>query len=265
MQSCKPISTPLEQNVKYRAQVGEPELTAEEARLMAEFPYASLSGSVMYLMLGSRPDLAFAVGMLSQFLANPAMTHWQAMRRLFRYIKATEDWGLLYEGGSSEALTLMAFSDADWAGDPDSRRSISSFVFLLAGCAISWSSKRQPTVALSSTEAEYKSLTEACKEAVWAVGALAELNSPQQLPMHLSCDNQSAIALSQNPRFHARTKHLEVQHHFIREQVANGLVQVVYCPTDLMTADVLTKALSKAKHLQHAHGMGLRAASGLAA
>lgn len=183
------------------------------------------------------------------------------MKRIYRYIGATQDWGLLYSRKADKALTLVAFSDADWAGDSDSRRSVSSYVTILARAAIGWSSKLQTTIALSSTEAEFKSMTEACKEIAWTVGALAELGFPQQLPVTLFCDNQSAIALTMNPRFHARSKHIEVQHHYVREVAAQGMVQVVYCPTESMTADVLTKALGKIKHYEHSAAMGLRASA----
>lgn len=179
---------------------------------------------------------------------------------MYRYIAGTQEWGILYSAKAKHALQLVVYNDADWAGDPDSRKSISSYVTLLAGGAISWSSRRQSTIALSSTEAEYKSLTEACKEMTWSVGALRELGIPQALPIELFCDNQSAIAMSMNPRFHARTKHIEIQHHYIRETAAQGIVRISYCPTEHMTADILTKALGKVKHYEHAANMGLREA-----
>lgn len=256
MSSCKPISTPVEQNTKYYAQVGD--IPAEDVEKVQQYP--SKNGSIMHLMIGSRQDLAFSSGLTSRFVSNPNLQHNNLMDRLYRYIAATYDWGILYSSKSKDALQLVAYSDADWASDPDSRKSISSYVTLLAGGAVGWSSRRQNTIALSSTEAEYKSLTEACKEVTWTVGALQELGVEQRLPVSLFCDNQSAIALSMNPRYHARTKHIEIQHHYIKEVVAAGIAEIVYCPTEEMTADILTKGLGRIKHYQHAAGLGLHAA-----
>lgn len=162
MQDAKPISTPMEQNLKLTAHVGD--VPDEDLELVAAYP--SENGSLMHLMVESRPDLGFTVGTHSQFLSNPSRAHSNAMKRTYRYVKGTADWGLLYDKHAKDALTLLTYSDADWAGDADGRRSISSYVCILAGAAVSWSSRRQPTIALSSTEAEYKSLTDACKEII---------------------------------------------------------------------------------------------------
>lgn len=199
MENCKSVATPAKQNVKYSAQLGD----IPEEEIPAVEDYASRNGSVMHLMIGSRPDISFSSGLTSRFVSNPNAKHSDLMTRQYRYLAGTADWGLLYSAKADKPLTLVAYSDADWAGDPDDLRSVSSYVTLLAGAAVGWSSKKQTTIALSSTKAEFKSLTEASKEIAWTIGALRELGYEQHLPIRLYCDNQSAIALTMN-RAHYR-------------------------------------------------------------
>ena len=153
---------------------------------------------------------------------------------------------------------LMGYTDADWAGDQDTRRSTSGYVFGIGSGAISWQSKRQPTVALSTCEAEYIGQTQATKEAVWLKRLLDQLN-PQEhrYAVIIFCDNQGAMALAKNPQFHARTKHIDIQHHYVREQVAQGNVELEYIATDKQVADGLTKALCKDKFITFRNAIGL--------
>ena len=142
----------------------------------------------------------------------------------------------------------MGFCDTDWAGDANDRRSTTGYAFILGDGVVSWSSKRQPTVALSTTEAEYMAASHCTREAIWLRQLMADVRCKQVGGTLVMCDNQGAIALAKNPVHHARTKHIDVQHHFVREKVERGLIRLEYCPTEDMMADVLTKALAKERH-----------------
>ncbi len=178
--------------------------------------YQSRIGSVMYAMLGTRPDIAFSITKLSQYSANPGDDHWTAINRLLRYLSSTRDLKLTYDG-NSKCDDESRYSDSDWAGDPRDHRSISGYVFTMAGAAVSWSSKKQLSVALSSTEGEYMAMTHASKEAIWIQQFLHDIHFPLSDPTTLLVNNQGAIALASNPTFHAQTKHIGVCHHFICE------------------------------------------------
>jgi hypothetical protein len=218
--------------------------------------YACAIGSLMYLMLGTRPDIAYSVSCLSRFMANPTEQHKGAIKRLFRYLNSTQDLQLVYEG---ELQPLRAYTDADWAGDLGTRRSTSGYIFNLGSGAISWSSKRQPTVALSSCEAEYMGQTQAAKEAIWLQRLLGELLSQDPDPTIICGDNQGAIALAKNPQFHARTKHIDIQWHFVREKCTEDRITLDFVPTDQQIADGLTKPLPKPAFLRFRQALGLRA------
>jgi len=214
----------------------------------------------MYLMLCTRPDLAFAVGKLSKFSSNPTLTHMNALKRLLRYISKTQDHALHFGPfDHTSKITPYMLSDADWAGDKDNRRSTGAYVCTIsdnkansAHTAVSWSSKQQATVALSSTEAEYMALRQACKEAIWVRRFMGEIwtikngnTSGHTPPITIFADNQGSIALAKNPEFHSRTKHISIQQHFVREKVEEGHVRMEYLPTGDMLADLLTKALPR--------------------
>ena len=218
--------------------------------------YQRILGSVMWAMLGTRPDLAFAVGTLSQFSSAPTEEALCALMRVLKYLRGTSKMKLTYQGGPK--LELTGFVDADWAGNVNDRRSISGFVFKIANGAISWSSKKQASTALSSTEAEYVAGAHAAKELVWLRALLAEIGSPCEGPTVLLMDNQSAMAIAENPVYHARTKHIAVRHHFLREKVEDGDLKLKYLPTGDQVADVLTKSLAREKHERFTKEMGLR-------
>jgi len=168
------------------------------------------------------------------------------LKRTLRYLKATISLGLVFGAQlCNTPFQLEGWCDADFGGDIKDRKSTSGYIFKLGGSCISWSSKKQPTVALSSTEAEYLATTQAAKEAIWLHRLLSQLGHKQALPIIINEDNQSCIALSRNPVFHSRTKHLDVQAHFIRDQTTKGTVALEHCPTKLMIADFLTKPISK--------------------
>ena len=242
-----------------------------------ETVYRSMIGSLMYLMLCTRPDIAFAVGALSRYCSLPRTSHLNAAKHLLRYVKKTALLGLGLGPFASQDLHPKLYSDADWAGDVDTRKSTGGYLCVRTEeipqgepvqSAVSWSSKRQQTVVLSSTEAEYMALTQAAKEAIWVSRFLAEMQnvsvdtesiSPGLAPkVCIYGDNQSSIALARNPGFHARTKHIAIQEHYVREKVASGEIELEYLHTGDMIADCLTKNLSREKVERFRSAMGLR-------
>lgn len=180
-------------------------------------------------------------------MSHPSIDHWQGIKRIMRYIKGTLDYGIEFNASENDAIKLIGYSDADWAGDVVSRKSTSGFVFKLAGGAVSWQSKRQATIALSSTEAEYLALSSAVQEAVWLRQLLSDLGFQQESPTTINEDNQGVIALSKHPTSHSRTKHIDIRYHYIRQEINEKRIKVVYCSTDKMIADILTKGLGKQK------------------
>jgi hypothetical protein len=239
MSTCSTVNTPMEPTIQLL-----PADKNYQAPASLRRAYQSAVGSLMYAMLGTRPDIAFAVSVVSRFASNPTEAHMKAVKRIFRYIQGTLDMGLVFRGSIQP---LEGYTDSDWAGDHDTRRSTSGYVFNVGSAAISWSAKRQPTVSLSSCEAEYIGQTNATKEAIWLQGFLKQVNpgDPGLSATIIYGDNQGAIALAKNPQFHARTKHIDIQHHFVREKVAEGRVDIKYIHTSKQVADGLTKALPR--------------------
>jgi ribonuclease HI len=237
---------PLNPGMPLSASVGD-------ALSAAEYPYRQLVGQLMYIAVTTRPDIAFAVGALARHLAQPTTAHWHAAQHVLRYLAGTRSLGIMY--GSNKPL-LLGYSDADFAGDPDSRKSTSGYVFLLCGGAVSWSSRKQATVAASTTEAEYMACASAVKEALWLRMLLNDLGVAVG-PVNIMADNQSAIKIMRNPVSSMRSKHIDVAHHFVRERIARKEVVVAYVSTDAMVADVMTKALPTVKHVACCNGMGM--------
>ena len=222
---------------------------------MRNVPYREAVGSLMYAAMGTRPDIAFAVSNVAQFADNPGWAHWEAVKKIFRYLLGTQKLELVYGG---EKRGLVGYVDADGASQ-DHRRAITGYVYLIDGGAITWSSKKQELVTLSTTEAEYVAAMHAAKEAVWLRRLIGELFKPLEEPTTLFSDSKSAIALAHDGHYHARTKHIDIRYHFIRYIIEAGTIKLVYCPTDHMTADTLTKALplGKAKHFASALGLSM--------
>ena len=213
----------------------------------------------MYAMLGTRPDIAYAVSLINRYSANPTSAHWNAVIRIFRYLRGTVHYELVYKGSLKD---LSGYIDSDWAGD-STRRFTSDYLFNLGSGAISWSSKRQTTMALFICETEYIGQTQAIKEVIWLKNLLNQLLRPDDSDPKATVifgDNQGAIALAKNAQFHARTKHIDIAHHFVREKVNDGIVDVQYVPIDKQMADGLTKALCLDKFVAFRDALGVEAA-----
>ncbi|KAL0423113.1 UNVERIFIED_CONTAM: Retrovirus-related Pol polyprotein from transposon TNT 1-94 [Sesamum radiatum] len=230
MLNSKSILTPTEPHVKMCANEGQ---DLKDATM-----YQKLVGSLIYLTL-TRLDISFVVGVMSRYLQNPKKSHLEAVHRILRYVKSTLGYGIMFKKG--EDCRLVGYCDADYAGDHDTRRSTTGYVFILGSEAGSWCSRRQPTVSLSTTEAEYWAAVMAAQENTWLVQLLKELHQPIEYGVPLYCDNLSTIRLAKNPVFHARTKHVEVHYHFIREKVLKEEIKLKHVGTESQVADLFTK------------------------
>jgi hypothetical protein len=235
MDGCNPVSTPLETGRQFN-KFRDGDVSFDKQL------YQQAIGCLTYVSTSTRPDIAAAVGTLSQHMAQPSVDHWSGVKRILRYIKGTLNFGLKF---SASGGALTGFSDADWAGDPDTRRSTSGYVFQIGKCAVSWSSKKQNSVARSSTEAEYVALSLAAQEAVWLRRLMSSVGFGVKSPTVIYEDNNSAIDLTKNAKYHNRTKHIDISHHFARERVESNEISVVHCPSTEMTADVMTKGLPR--------------------
>ena len=177
-------------------------------------------------------------------MENPTEIHLLAAKRILRYLQGTRDFGLFYKKG--EKSDLFGFTDSDYAGDQDDRRSTSGYVFMLGTGAVSWSSKKQPIVTLSTTEAEFVAATACACQAIWLKKLLEELQFKEDKPTLIYCDNSSAIKLSKNPVLHGRSKHIDVKYHFLRDLTNDGVINLVYCRSEDQVADIQTKPLKLA-------------------
>ena len=210
--------------------------------------FQSVIGKLFYVSGNSRIDLSAAVSLISSYVSAPRQSHVSALKRILRYCKGTLDFGIVL-GGTQDTPLLVGYSDADWANCPDSRRSRTGYVFQIGSGCITWNSKKQPTVALSTAEAEYMSLSAATQELKWLSQLLGELGFPQDV-VTLKQDNTACINIADSSTSHARTKHIDLRHHFIREAKKQGLLKLEWCSTDIMLADILTKAMPAPRFLK---------------
>ena len=256
MEDAKPLSIPMDPNVSLSKSQSpmEPQKIAE----MCEIPYHEIVGSLTYTAIGSHPDIAFTTSMLSHFNKNPGRVHWEAAKRVVHYLKGTPDWGITF-GPGHEDDGMVGYTDTDGNSNED-RHAISGYVFMLNGGPISWSVKTQEIIALLTTEAEYVAMTHAAKEVLWLRSFVGEVFGPVVDATTLFCDNQSAIVLAKDGKFYARTKCIDIYYHFIHYIIEDGTINLIYCPTDEMVADTLTKALPNAKAKHFAVAIGLRPA-----
>jgi len=256
-ESCSPVSTPLNPGVKLTQE--QAPRTPSEVEEMHSVPYSHAVGSLMYLAVSTHPDIAYVVGVLSRFSANPGLQHWAAVKHLFRYLKGTLDYKLTYAPDPSSKSLFIAYSDADHGGCKDSGRSTGAYVIKMGTGAVSWSSKLQSIVALSTTEAEYVAACSAGAELIWLCHLFTELGfnfSSTSLPLLI--DNQSALAVAKNPEHHGRMKALDLRFYWLRDEVEKKTIEVMYCPTGKMAADLLTKALPLVKVKECCRMLGLQ-------
>jgi len=235
LSECKPVLTPGDSSLKLTASES---IKEDDLKL----PYQECVGALLYLSLATRPDITFQVAQASKFNSCYSEIHWKALKRILRYLKGTQDLGIIYRT-SGDNLDLKGFCDADYASDALTRKSTTGYVVTINGSPTSWCSRLQQSVAQSTTEAEYVAIAECSKDIIWYQQLFAELNIKNEKPTTIFSDNQGAILLTKNSIFHKRTKHIDIRFHFIRELQNDGRIKVKYVPTKEQPADMLTKSL----------------------
>ncbi|XP_056848947.1 secreted RxLR effector protein 161-like [Raphanus sativus] len=211
---------------------------------MEDVPYSSAVGSLMYAMVGSRPDLAYAVGMGCRYMSQPGREHWSAVKWIMRYIRGALKVNLSFKKG--EDFKIRGYCDSDYATDRDCSRSITGYIYTVGGNTVSWRSSLQKVVALSTTEAEYMALSDAVREGIWLKGICEELKLNSGA-VEVHCDSQSAIYLARNFVYREKTKHIATKYNFIRDIIADGIVELRKIHTSVNPADMLTKVLPEEK------------------
>ncbi|XP_039307881.1 secreted RxLR effector protein 161-like [Solenopsis invicta] len=250
MSNCKPVKTPIEE--------GFPGEDVLKEKLITDKPFKELIGCLMYLMNTSRPDLSLSVNKLSRFQRCPTESLWKGVKRILRYLQSTVDLALLYPKNSKLKEQLVGFADADWAGDTFDRKSTSGFMVKLFGATVTWTTRKQNTVALSSTEAELVSLCELICDLLWIVRILLDLDLVIDFPITLFEDNQSCIRAALSNNFNKRLKHVDVKYHFICDLIKKKeIFEVKYLSTNAQTADILTKPLGGTKFCIFRESLGL--------
>lgn len=252
LENAKVARTPMD--------VGYLKLEEKGEEFTDNMKYRSAVGALMYIATCARPDIATSASILGRSFEAPRESDWTAAKRVVRYLKGTADWRLRL--GGDAAGKLEAFSDSDWAGDPRTRKSMTGYVLFFGGGAVTWTSRRQDCVSLSSMEAEYVALGEACQEVMWTRRLLQDLGERQTDATLVHEDNQGCLSFVQSERTSKRSKHIETKQCFIRDLVERGVVSLKYCPTEVMKADILTKPLGAVKHNRFAEHLGLVADRG---
>jgi hypothetical protein len=224
-------------------------MTHGQVKYRNNFPFQEVTGSLLYLAINTRPDIAYAVNVLCRFNAKPTFSACRAAVRLLHYVKATLDYGIQYSG---HRLSPEGYADSDWGGDVDTGRSTTGYVLRLVNGPISWVSRLQSTVASSVGEAEYMSGYDLVQAVTWTEGVCQELGiyHLKNGPIQCFMDNKSAIALANNPVFHKRTKHIRIKYHWLRQKVAEGLVTLVYVQSEQNIADIFTKGLAHPRFIK---------------
>lgn len=248
MATCNPCQVPMEARLKLSKFSTEPPVDATA--------YRSVVGSLRYLV-NTRPDIAFAVGYVSRFLEDPRKDHLAAVKHILCYLAGSKTWGLWFERRKKEEAKLIGFSDSDFAGDVDARKSTTGVIFFLNSSPITWQSMKQKVVAQSSCEAEYIAAANAACQAVWLARVQAEVQGTTTKAPMLRVDNQSAIALIRNPVHHGQSKHIQFKYHFVRESKDEGLINVKFIRSEEQLSDILTKPLGKIKFLELRSNIGL--------
>ena len=249
MDGCNGVSTPLAPGLQLKAleKVGDGHVGIEN-----HDAYRTLVESLMYASTPTRPDLAYSAGSLARHLHAPGLEHWKAAKTVLRYVQQSKAKQLILgsdrDDGDGDIPRLELYSDSDYAGDINTRKSTSGMVTMLAGGAVSWHSKLQKVVAQSTMEAEYVALSETVKEALWISKLMLDLTGRDCFPITIKTDNTAAIILAKNPENHDKAKHIDVRYHFIRDEVEKGRIQLVYVESKKNLADLLTKPLRRQDH-----------------
>jgi hypothetical protein len=243
MSDCKPVLTPIDPGVSLTSDMCPK--TDDEVAEMRNVPYLVAVGSLMYLTTTTRPDIAFAVGVLGRFNHNPGPRYWLAVKHLLHYLKGTMDYKLVYGPDEGGGELFTTYTDADHGGNKDNGCSTGGYVTCFGGGAVDWRSWLQPFVTLSTTEAEFVAAVEAGKAIKWTRSILQEFGYPVDHLSTLLIDNQSALTVSKNPEHHGRMKHLDLKFFWLRDQVEAGMISHIYIPTSDQIADILTKALPR--------------------
>jgi hypothetical protein len=234
MSDCNPVSTPAAIDVKL--------VKSDGSKSVNQRSYQSLIGSLLYLAIATRPDIAYSVGVLSRFNSCPTQTHFTAAKRILRYLKGTSNCGLIY---GEVKQSMVGYCDASWGDNSEDRHSTTGITFFNAGGPISWFSKRQSTIALSTAESEYIALCEAAKEAVWLRQLVKDIDGHSTEPITINIDNMSADAIANNSKSSKRIKHIDIKYHYVREAIANKYITTNHCSSENMIADICTKPLPR--------------------
>jgi len=243
--NSRPIYLPMDPNAKFQ----------REGQLLDNpDQYRRLIGKVIYLTI-TRPDIYFTVQVLSQFMSFPTLDHMTAALRVLRYLKKSPGQGILLS--SSSAPSLTAYCDSDWGSCVDSRKSTTGYCILLGASPISWRSKKQTVVSRSTAEAEYRAMATTTCEVIWLISLLKDLTLTSLTPALLCCDNQAALYIAANPVFHERTKHIEVDCHYVRDNMKAGIIKPTYVSTKAQLADLFTKIVSVSQHTHLLSKMGV--------
>jgi len=248
MTCCNPVDTPIEQNIKLLPR--KPNLARDVTK------YRSIVGSLRYLV-NTRPDIAFAIWMVSRFMESPTSDHWAAIKRIVRYIAGTSEYGCKYEKKSTSGLKLLGYSDSDHSGDLEKRKSTSVILVFLNDNVVTWTSQKQRVLSLSSCEAEYIAATLVACQGVWLSRLISDLSGDRVQKFRLLMDNKSALELSKNPVYHERSKHIDTRYHYIKECISDGIAEVDHFSTDRQLADILMKPLGRIKYVEMCQQLGV--------
>ena len=263
LQECKTLNVPLQHNPS-NLPPSSPNACRDIPDDKILISYQRLVGSITYLAICTRPDIAYAAMALGQFNASPTRAHLACAKGVLRYLAGTVHLCLQFPSPPSKSPpetvplpSIRGLSDADWASDEKDRKSVSGYCFYFLDCLVSWSSRKQRTVSTSSTESEYYALTNTIKEAIWMKLFLSLTSLPFPTPFPIFCDNQSTCTIANTDVISSRTKHIDVRHHFIRQHLHDGTFSTTWIPTSDMTADIFTKPLSSILFLRHRENLGL--------
>ncbi|MCI04240.1 copia-type polyprotein, partial [Trifolium medium] len=248
MEDCNKVCSPILHGCKL--------VKDENGRATDATTYKQMIGCLMYL-LATRPDMAFSVCLAARYMERPTEIHLAVVKRILRYLKGTLNLGILYKCKKGTELIMQGWSDSDYAGDHDDRKSTSGYVFTMGESAICWSSKKQPIVTLSTTEAEFVSATSCVCQCLWLKNILDHLLIKQIECTVINCDNISSIKLSKNPIMHGRCKHIDVRYHFLRDLSKDGIIELKYCKSRDQLEDIMTKALKLESFCKLREGIGM--------